>query len=155
MTLHPVDVSQIDPVEVTVTGVPEVDFINISDLVIDDSYQRSIERRGWTNIRNIALNFDWAKFSPLMVSRRQYGKFAIIDGQHRAHAAKLCGIVVVPALVSNLTMPQEASAFSWINGAVTALTPNQIFRAALAACESWAVQCDAVVKRGGGAAHAL
>ena len=128
---------------------PVLDFVAIDRLRIDERYQRAIERRGWQNIEKIADNFDWAKFSPLIVSRRSDGTFAIIDGQHRAHAAALCAVQQVPALISELTPQQEASAFSWINGSVTALTPNQIFKAALAAFEPWAVQSDAVVKSAG------
>ncbi len=147
MTLKRIDISGFDPVGTEVAGQPEVAFIAIDDLVIDDRYQREIEKRGRANVRKIAANFDWAKFSPLMVARRENGKFAIIDGQHRAHAAALCGIGTVPAMVSDLSLEQEAAAFSWINGSVTALTANKIFKAALVAYEPWAVNCDAVVRR--------
>ena len=149
MTLIAVDTKGLDPVDHQVTGLPDLAFVNVADLVIDTRYQRAIERRGRANIQTIATNFDWAKFSPLMVARRAGGKFAIIDGQHRAHAAALIGIAALPALVSDLSLEQEAAAFSWINGTVTALTPNQIFKAALVAFEPWAVQCDGVVSRAG------
>lgn len=144
-----IDVSGFDPVEVTVRGAPELAFVHIADLIVDTRYQRAIEKRGRANILKIAARFDWAMFSPLMVARREDGKFAIIDGQHRAHAAALVGIEELPAMVSDLTLKQEAAAFSWINGTVTALTANQIFKAALMAFEPWAVQCDAVVSRAG------
>lgn len=82
-----------------------------------------------------------------MVAKRDDGMFAVIDGQHCAHAAALCGAVVVPALISELTSQQQASAFTCVNGTVSALTPNQTFKAALTAFEPWAVQCDAAVSR--------
>ncbi len=149
MAIRTIDTSGMEPVDTKVKGKPEVAFVLIKDIIIDERYQRSMERTGLRNVRKIAQNFDWAKFSPVMLSRRENGQFAIIDGQHRTHAAALCGISEVPAMVSDLSIEEEAAAFSWINGAVTALTGNQIFKAALAAFEPWAVQCDSVVERAG------
>ncbi|WPZ24877.1 DUF6551 family protein [Sulfitobacter pontiacus] len=149
MAIRTIDTSGMDPVDTKVKGRPEVAFVLIKDIIIDERYQRSLERTGLRNVRKIALNFDWAKFSPVMLSRRENGQYAIIDGQHRTHAAALCGISEVPAMVSDLSIEEEAAAFSWINGAVTALTGNQIFKAALAAFEPWAVQCNSVVERAG------
>ncbi|WP_211299478.1 DUF6551 family protein [Pukyongiella litopenaei] len=150
MSLRKVDVSGLEPVSGGVKGAfPLLDFVDIDALVIDGSYQRGIERRGRKNIQKIASQFDWSKFSPLVVSRRPGGQFAIIDGQHRAHAAALRGVIEVPALIVELDAQQEAAAFSEINGTVTALTPNQIYKAALAGFESWAVECDAVVAKAG------
>jgi hypothetical protein len=147
MALRKIDIGGMEAVKTKVTGSPEIAFVQISDIVVDERYQRSIERTGLSNIQKIARNFDWAKFSPVMLSRRADAQYAIIDGQHRTHAAALCGVTHVPAVVSDLSIEQEAAAFSWINGAVTALSPNQIFKAALAAFEPWAVQCDAAVSR--------
>lgn len=149
MVLRRIDISNLKPVSRDAGPAPEVGFVGVADLIIDDRYQRAIERRGWANIQRIAANFDWSKFSPLMVARTDCGRFAIIDGQHRAHAAALIGVERVPALISNLSPQEQASAFSWINGAVTSLTANQVFKAALAALEPWALQCDAVVSRAG------
>lgn len=148
--VHPkIDVSQFTPVAGNIGPNPQIGFVPLDKLIIDESYQRAIDTRGWSNIRKIADSFDWSKFSPLMVAARDDGTFAIIDGQHRAHAAALRGVTEVPALISQLTSQQQASAFSWINGTVSSLTPNQIFKAALTAFEPWAVQCDAVVTRAG------
>lgn len=128
---------------------PELAYLEVADLVFDAAYQREIENRGRKNIQKIAENFQWGRFSPLLVARAPAGKFAVIDGQHRAHAAALAGQTKVPALISELTPSEQASAFSWVNGSITNLTPNQIFKAALNALEPWAVQCDAVVSRAG------
>lgn len=130
-------------------GEPELSWVPINALVINEAYQRPIEKRGWVSIRKIADNFDWGRFSPLLVSRQPDGTFAVIDGQHRAHAAAMCGLERVPALVVDLSEREQASAFSWVNGTVTALTPLQVYRAALAAMEPWALQCDAAVTRAG------
>ena len=84
MTLRSIDLTHLIPVNGAVGDAPEIQYVRVTDLVIDDSYQRAIEKRGKRNIQHIAEHFDWAKFSPLMVSSRDDGKFAIIDGQHRA-----------------------------------------------------------------------
>lgn len=128
---------------------PDLEWVPVSALVINEAYQRPIEGRGWRTIRRIAENFDWGRFSPLLVSRIEGGAFAVIDGQHRSHAAAICGIEAVPALVVDLTEQEQAAAFSWVNGTVTQLTQHQIYRAALAALEPWALQCEAAVKRAG------
>jgi hypothetical protein len=149
MEMSVIDIRGMKPVFAKKQAEPDIVFVEISDLIVDLTYQRKIEKRGWKNIQKIAENFDWSKFTPLMVSLRPDGKFAIIDGQHRAHAAALCGKTRVPAMVSKLTVAQEAAAFSWINGVVTALTTGQIFKAALAAEEEWAIKCRDVVRSSG------
>lgn len=149
MSIRAIDVSNYDPVTTNTGELPELGFVPIDKLVVDENYQRGIDKRGKKNVYLIAENFEWAKFSPLMVSVRPDGLYAIIDGQHRAHAAALLGITKVPAMITDLTTAEQASAFSWINGSVTALNANQIYRAALAAMEPWAVQCDAVVTKAG------
>ena len=150
MAVHKVDIGDFEPFEpLADAALPDLEFVPIDQLIIDDRYQRSVANRGKSNIVKIAHNFDWSKFSPVVLSRREDGTFAIIDGQHRTHAAALRGITTVPALITNMTIEQEASAFSWVNGAVTALTPNQVFKAALTAFEPWAVMCDATVAKAG------
>lgn len=146
MTLRPIEDLTTDG-HTPGTAPPELAYVPICDLRIDTAYQRPIEKRGMANIGRIAANFEWGRFTPLLVARLENGLFAVIDGQHRAHAALSCGITEVPALITDLDPAAQAAAFSWVNGSVTALTQNQIFRAALAALEPWAVQCDAAVVR--------
>jgi len=128
---------------------PEMEWVKIADLVIDDAYQRSLETRGRKNIEAIAAEFSWGRFTPLLIAPVGGGKFAIIDGQHRTHAAALCGYFEVPAMVVEMSPREQAQAFSWVNGNVTNVTPFQIFRAALAAHEAWAVKSDAAVSKAG------
>lgn len=128
---------------------PELRWVDIAELVIDDTYQRKVESRGRKNIETIAAEFSWGRFTPLLIAPVARGKFAIIDGQHRAHAAALCGYFEVPAMVVDMTRREQAQAFSWVNGNVTNVTPFQIFRAALAAQEDWAVKSDIAVRKGG------
>lgn len=129
--------------------LPDMHWIRTTDLVIDDTYQRKIERRGLRNIEAIASEFSWSRFTPLLVAPVGNSRYAIIDGQHRAHAAALVGYRLVPAMVVEMDAQEQALAFSRVNGHVTAVTPQQVYRAALAAGEPWALAADEAVSAAG------
>lgn len=149
MSLRAIDVSKENRRPAPKGERPDLAWVRIDALRVNEAYQRPIESRGRANIRRIADHFDWNRFSPLLLARIDKDLYAIIDGQHRAHAAAICGVEEVPALVTQQTDQEQAASFAWVNGTVTALTPIQIYRAALAAMEPWAVQCNAVVERAG------
>jgi hypothetical protein len=150
MTLRPVTLPESRPVgEPPVQLLPELAWVAVADLRIDDSYQRPLERSNWKIIQKIADAFDWTCFSPLIVAPLPEGGFAVIDGQHRAHAAALRGIDRVPALVAALPRAAQARAFSAVNGQITRLSLFHLYRAALEAGERWAVECRQVVEAAG------
>lgn len=128
---------------------PELLWVPIAALVFDDRYQRNIEQRGRSNILKIAKSFDWGRFTPLLVAPVNGGKLAVIDGQHRAHAAALRGHRCVPAMVCQMSLKEQAQAFAWVNGNVTAVSGFHIYRAALASEEPWAVNSQAAVAAAG------
>lgn len=117
----------------------ELKMIPIAALRIDTDYQRDVGWNGLKNIRHIAENFAWRKFSPLVVSPRDGGLYAVIDGQHRAIAAKLRGnISALPCLVIHCGPAEEADAFATINTAITRVHAQALFKAKLAAGDSLA-----------------
>lgn len=125
-------------------------WIPITQLMVDESYQRPIDASGKRNIRRIIEAFHWSQFSPLVVSPRHGGVFAVIDGQHRAVGAKLHGgIVELPCLVMSCTPEEEARAFSTINGLVTRMHPQYLFRARIAAGDAGAVAADEAARAAG------
>lgn len=128
---------------------PLQDWISVDKLVIDPEYQREVKADGRRAIERIAAAFEWTKFSPVVVSPVSLGRFAIIDGQHRATAAKLCGYETVPCYVLQLDRAGQAASFAAINGSVTKITLWSIYKAALAAGEGWAVQAKAVAQEAG------
>lgn len=130
-------------------------WIEIDLLVIDDSYQRELKQQNWKAIRKIASGFRWSMFSPVFVSPVEGGLYAIIDGQHRTHAAAICGFKQVPCQIVHMSRSEQAAAFAAVNGTVTQVTAHQVLKAALAANEKWAVDAAAIAAEGGGAAHAL
>jgi hypothetical protein len=126
--------------------LPKLEWLPLSELVIDDDFQRPLGRGNWSAIDKIAASFSWSHFTPVIVSRIASGKYSVIDGQHRCHAAKIVGVHDVPVMMVDLTEAQQAAAFGAINGQVTAISPAQLFRAALAARETWAIACDQIVR---------
>src|ERR1700693_5195445 len=74
-------------------------WLKITDLVVDPAYQRPIVGKGRRNVDRIARAFSWSCFAPVVVSPVEGGKFAIIDGQHRTTAAALVGFDSVPCQV--------------------------------------------------------
>lgn len=130
-------------------AVPMLQWVKIADLVVDDDYQRELKRESWTKIRKIAGRFRWSRFSTVLVSPVAGGKYAIVDGQHRTHAARLCDIEAVPCQIVQMTREEQAASFAAVNGMVTAVTGFQILRAAIVAGEPWAVKCATIVSDAG------
>lgn len=149
MTYRSVDVSKLAPLVAAEQPAPMLDWVPIARLLIDDDYQRPLAHSNWAAIQKIAANFQWAHFSPILVAPVENGLFAIIDGQHRVHAAAICGFLTVPAMVVLMPRAGQAAAFAAVNGMRVNVTLPQLYRAALAAGEGWAVRCDAVVASAG------
>lgn len=128
----------------------ELKWIATDKLRIDESYQRPVRSDGKRNIRRIAEAFHFSLFSPLIVAPRPGGVFAVIDGQHRAIAARLHGkIKELPALVLSCTHAEEARAFHTINGNITRVSIQYIFRARVAAGDAEANACVAACAEAG------
>jgi hypothetical protein len=118
---------------------PFLEWIETSRLVVDVTYQREIGRRGAVNVNQIAENFDWSKFAPVIVAPVEGGQFAIVDGQHRTTAAILRGQEKVPCQVVQADRAKQAAAYAAVNGNITKTTPQQLYHARLAANESHAL----------------
>jgi hypothetical protein len=126
---------------------PMQSWIEIDKLVVDSEYQRHISRRGAMNVVQIAEEFAWSKFAPVIVAPVEGGRFAIVDGQHRTMAAILRGQTQVPCHIVQADPAQQAAAYAAVNGNVTKTTPTQLFYSRLAAgderCSAIAAVCSA------------
>lgn len=150
MSYRKIEFARIDPPEAIAPGsAPQLAWIEIEKLVVDDGYQRELTAHNWRAIRKIAAQFHWSKFSPVFVAPIEGGLYAIIDGQHRTHAAAICGIVQVPCQIVQMTQGEQAAAFAAVNGLATKVTAGQIYKAALAAGEGWAVSLRQIAEDGG------
>ena len=136
-----IDLTGMQPVEPASQPAPQLIWIEIADLVIDDRYQRPLAEGNRAAIRRIAGEFRWSRFSPVLVAPVEGGKYALIDGQHRAYAAALCGFDRIPAMVALVAPEEQALAFIEINTRQIRVRGVTIYRAALSAGEAWAVEC--------------
>lgn len=128
---------------------PMLQWVRIADLVIDDSYQRELGRENWRAIRRIAEGFKWSRFSPVFVAPVEGGKYALIDGQHRTHAAAMCGFQKVPCQIVQMTREEQAASFAAVNGMVTKVTSIQVFKAKVREGDPVAVRAVKVAEAAG------
>lgn len=131
---------------------PTLEWRAVGELLIDPVYQRSVETgASQTLIRKIAMFWDWGYCQPLAVSRRPDGALAIVDGQHRACAAKLRGdIPHLPCVITSYSSAgDEAAAFVALNQLRRPLNALDIFRAALAAEDAEAKMIAAAINDAG------
>jgi hypothetical protein len=113
---------------------PSIELRHPAELLVDDSYQRSVETEASQKlIRRIAVDWDWRMCLPLVVSRRDDG-FYVIDGQHRLAAAQLRGdIPFLPCCVSTYAgIAEEAAMFVAMNRTRRAINRLDDFHAATA-----------------------
>jgi ParB-like nuclease domain len=121
-------------------AAPMLQWLKMTDLVVDPAYQRPIVGNGRRNVDRIARAFSWSCFAPVVVSPVQGGKFAIIDGQHRTTSAAILGFDSVPCQIVIAAREDQAAAFKAINGSTTPISQMALHAAALVASEAWAVQ---------------
>ncbi len=112
---------------------PDLQWVEIDKLVVDQTYQREIGRRGSRNVQLIAECFEWSKFATVIVAPIEGGLFAVVDGQHRTTAAALRGVKKVPCQVVLADRTKQAQAYAAVNGAITKTTSQQLFHAKVAA----------------------
>lgn len=149
------EIAVIDPIQRDITEpAPVIQWIGLDQLVIDERYQRPLQRSSWSAIRKIASEFMWSRFSAVLVAPIEGGRYAIIDGQHRVHAAAMIGIKQVPAMIVLIRAEEQAKVFVDVNTKrVTihpvTIHPATIFKAALTAREDWAVKSAEAVEAAG------
>lgn len=149
MTLETIDTTGFKTATLADQPQPMLIWADLDDLVIDRRYQRNITAAGRSAIQRIANGFDWRKYQPILVAPTEGGKLAVVDGQHRAHAAALCGIEKLPAMTVPMTPTQQAAGFAAINRDRISMDAPTIYRAELAAGTKWAVDCKAAVEAAG------
>ncbi|KFC73226.1 ParB-like nuclease [Bosea sp. LC85] len=150
-TLRSIDVSDYSGVTFRdqVGPAPLLQWIELDSLAIDDSYQRTISLHGRKQVRAIAEHFRWTHFATVIVAPVEGGRFAIIDGQHRCHAARLRGIKSVPCMVVQADATEQARAFSAVNMQQTAVRPPAMHKARLAAGDATAIRLNAICEAAG------
>lgn len=142
MTLRPIEIDTKDLRVPDDQPAPRLDWVKITDLVLDDSYQRPLGSANWAAIRRIAANFRWSKFSAVLCAPLPGGALAVVDGQHRCHAAAMCGFETVPALITPMSHGEQALGFAGVNGDTIRMSQFHLYKAALAGGVDWAVRAE-------------
>lgn len=130
----------------TVDDVGVFTWIAISDLRVDDTYQR---REAKEKAREIAKKWSWAACGAISVAERTEG-FFVIDGQHRVAAAKLKSIAELPCMVFVVKdLKEEATGFLNANTNRKPITAVQRHRAMLTAEDPIAAHVERLALRAG------
>lgn len=130
---------------------PAPQFVALSALRVDDSYQRSIEGGASRKlIVKIAENWDWRLCLPLIVSRRA-GVLYVIDGQHRMEGARLRGdIAHLPVVIFDFEKPEaEAELFIAANRSRRPMSKLDDHHAAVTAGDKKALAIEEIVTGAG------
>lgn len=146
---RPIDISPYRPATLRDQAQPQLMWVALADCVVDHRYQRTITSRGQQAIQRMADNWDWQKYQPILIAPADGGRSAIVDGQHRAHAALTAGIASLPAMVVPMTLQEQALSFAAVNTDRIKMDKTALFRAQLAAGEPWAVQAEELVREAG------
>lgn len=86
-----------------------LDYVYPDKLQFDSSYQRKLDP---SRAQKLAEHFNPDLFDPIVISRRADKSLWVIDGQHRARAAVIAKIELIPArILDGLTPEQEAKLF--------------------------------------------
>lgn len=130
---------------------PELCWLPVDRLSVDQSYQRTIDTRAGQNlIGRIAERFTWSAFQAILACPDGGGGWFIIDGQHRVAAAKLCGIAEVPAVVVAAGgAAEQARAFIIANDDRVAVNQYAKHHARLVAGDPEALATDALCRKFG------
>ncbi len=107
---------------------PIIRMVNISDMVIETSYQRNLTQASVKLIRKIVAEWSWSKFKPPIVAEVD-GKFAVINGQHTSiAAASHPDIVALPCVIVDAkAVADRAASFVSHNMDQLRMTQHQIF----------------------------
>ncbi len=142
--LRPANLSQME--------MPDLRWLSLDVLVINDQYQRSLSSSSLRSIRRIVQNFDWARLKALNVTPTQDGFYEVVDGQHTAIAAATHGYIdELPCLISaTRDLAERAGDFVGLNKDRVAIHPLQLYRAELAAGDELALEVEQGVKSAGG-----
>lgn len=129
-------------------SVPTFALMAPAELSIDENYQRGLSERSVKLISKIVAGWDWSRFKPPIVVNVD-GEWHVIDGQHTAIAAATHGAIEkIPVVVVDVReATKRANAFVGHNRDRLAVTPLQVFHAAVAAGDEEALTVVQVCER--------
>jgi hypothetical protein len=92
------------------TEMGDIEVVRIDDLNVDHAYQRDLDAG---LVQRIAATWDIVASGPIVVARRADGSLWIVNGQHRAAAAKVAGEQEILAQVKSVAhmSPDQARVY--------------------------------------------
>jgi hypothetical protein len=130
---------------------PELRWLALAQCQVDHRYQRTLDSdRSKSLIERLAANWRWASCGALLAVKDGKDRYLLLDGQHRAEAARRIGIAELPALIiDGLTLEEQAAAFVRANLDRVAVNPFALHHARLVAGDERARLVDRVCRRAG------
>jgi hypothetical protein len=123
------------------------DKLHASKMFIDNGYQRPVSKE---KINDMLKSFDEKALTALIVSKRENGTYAVIDGQHRYQAGKIAGVEYFNCLVyDGLEYKVEADMFHKINVKRGIVKSTLQFKSALEAQHEMAIHIKEIVENNG------
>lgn len=134
MNLRPIPVIDLGRAKSNIEGVVGMLVtVPIEFLMIDNRYQRVFQARNEQRCRDLAANWNWSLYTPIIVAGLGDNLFAVIDGQHRAAAALAAGISELPAWSIVADIKQQAKSFLAVNASPTRVDSLQLWHSRHAA----------------------
>ena len=129
MTINTTTLNQMTNTNAIRIGVRKFALIPVTEMFIDETYQRSVQNK----VNKIANNWNDNKCDILQISyRTDIDKYAIIDGQNRWAAACKIGIThLLCQIFEGLTLKEEAQIFAEQNDNVTKISSADKFKSLL------------------------
>lgn len=131
---------------------PVLSWEDITELMIDASYQRSMDNPISRRIvKEIACNWDWGLCNVLLVADREGEGLFVVDGQHRLEAARLRGDVPhLPCVTFRpADLKAEADLFVKLNTVRKTASPVDRFFARCLAEDPEALEIQRIVQQAG------
>jgi hypothetical protein len=130
---------------------PELVWLALARCHVDHRYQRTLESdRSQALVERLAAGWRWASCGSLLAVKDGKDRYLLLDGQHRAEAARRIGIKELPALVvDGLSLEEQAAAFGRANLDRVAVNPFALHHARLVAGDERAAIIDRVCRAAG------
>jgi len=129
-------------------SAPDLEWVDVCLIDVDSNYQREIRPK---LVERILRHFSWAKFGALVLTRKDDGRYNVVEGQHRWKAADMHpDVKAVPAvIVPHAGMADEAGSFLAINRDRMPVTSVEQYWAGLTAGDPTALAVSAVLQSAG------
>lgn len=121
--------------------------LKLNELFVDEKVQRSVTK---ASVSKKVKEFDLNAVGTLIVSKRENGKYHILDGQHRWLAAMECGVEELDCEIHiNLSEREEAELFLKYNQERVSTKPIDHFNIEVKAGQEESVIINSVLKEFG------